>query len=248
MPRTDPATGEGTWRRRATIAATIVVVLGAAAVYAGTASPIFRARTLNVEGTGKLGRNQILHLAQIDSTTNILWLSGSAVTDRVTASPWVKSAIVTKSYPSTLTISVVERSEVASVASGDSWTALAADGMALEVYEKMPVGLPLIVGALGPDIGHLAAETTPAATAIGLMNEATRSQVEKVVIAADGTLRLFLTAGGRVEYGDPTELSEKADALSGILSWSEENHSEIRTADLTAPGAPAAKVTKSAST
>jgi len=248
LPRADSGTGEGTWRRRAPIAVAIVLVLAAAAVYAATASPLFRARTLNVEGTGKLGRAQILHLAQIDTTTNILWLSGSTVSGRLMASPWVRSATVTKSYPSTLTISVVERSAVAATESGDSWLALAADGTALELLKKMPPGLPLIVGAASPAIGRLSAETTPAATAVGLMNEETRSQVEKVVVAPDGTLRLFLVGGGRVEYGEAVELKDKADSLSGILSWAQENHSRIRTVDLTAPAAPAAKVTKTAST
>lgn len=223
------------------------MVIGAA-VYAATASPLFRARTLNVEGGGKLGSSQILHLAQVDTNTNLLWLSGAAVSARLTASPWVKSATVSKSYPSTLTISVVERSAVAAVRSGDSWVSVAADGTGLEMNDKLPVGLPQIVGAAGPAIGHAAAETTPAATAAGVMNTTTRSQVERIVIAADGTLRLSLAAGGRVDYGPPTALKEKADALSGILTWALENHSRIRTVDLTAPGAPAAKVTKSAST
>ena len=224
----------------------MVLIVGA--VYAATASPLFRARTLNVEGGGKLGRSQILHLAQVDTDTNILWLSASAVSGRLTASPWVKSATVAKSYPSTLTVSVVERFPVAVTKSGDSWLAMADDGTGLEIIERMPPGFPLIVGAAAPAIGHATVESTPAATAAGLMNDATRSQVGKIVIAADGTLGLFLSAGGRVEYGQPTELKEKADALSGILSWAQENGSKIRTVDLTAPAAPAAKVTKTAQT
>lgn len=223
-------------------------MLAATAIYAATASPLFRVRTLNVNGAGEVGRTQILHLAQIDDTTNILWLSGSAVSARLAASPWVKSATVEKSYPSTLTITVVQRSAVATVASGGDWLAIAADGTALETYKETPVGLPLIVGVAAPVVGHTSAETTPAATAAGLMNAETRSRVDRIVVAADSTLRLFLVGGGRVEYGAPTELKEKADALSGILAWSQENNSKIRTADLTAPAAPAAKVTKSAST
>lgn len=247
MPRADLSAGGSAWHRRAPIAAAVLLVLVAAAVYAATASPLFRARILNVEGGGKLGREQILHLAQIDTNTNILWLSGSAVTGRLVASPWVKSATVSKSYPSTLTIGVVERSAVAVTHSGAAWMSVAADGTGLETNERMPPGLPQIVGAVGPTVGHAAAETTPAAAAAGFMNEATRSQVERILVASDGTLRLFLSAGGRVEYGPPTELKEKADALSGILSWAQENNSKIRTVDITAPGAPAAKVTKPAS-
>jgi len=244
LPRASASTRGDAWRRRAPVAAAVLLVLIAAAVYATTASPLFRARTINVEGGGKLGRSQILQLAQIDVGTNILWLSAAAASARLTASPWVKSATIAKSYPSTLTVSVVERSPVAVTKSGDSWLAMAEDGTGLEIIERVPPGLPLIVGAAGPAVGQTAAGTTPAATAAGFMNEATRSQVERIVVADDLALQLFLSTGGRVEYGQPVELKEKADALSGILSWAQENESRIRTVDLTAPGAPAAKVTK----
>ena len=125
MPRADRRSDGTAGRRWAPIVAATLLAVLAVAGYAAVASPLFRAKTLEVEGSGKLGRTQILRLAQVDSTTNILWLSGSAVSARLTASPWVESATVTKSYPSTLTISVVERSAVAAVASGDSWLAIA---------------------------------------------------------------------------------------------------------------------------
>lgn len=244
MPPAERRTGfKGSWPRRAPTAATVILAIIALAVYLVTVSPLFKAHTLNVAGNSEFTRAKVLKLAKVDEGTNILSLSGRAVVDRLSADPWIAGAEVTKSYPSTLTITIKERMPAASMKEGDSWVLVAGDGTGLERTQHEPA-LPLILGVAPPPIGGLSAQATPAATALGLMSESIRNEIEKIVVADDGSLEAFLAGGGRVAYGPPSDLAKKAEALAGIITWAADNHAKIRTIDLTAPDAPAAKVNK----
>lgn len=230
---------------RAPILGAISLVLIVGLAYAVTASPLFRAREMRVRGLDRLSESKVLHLAGVDSTTNILWLSGAKVRQRLEFSPWIDSASVSKSYPSTLTISVVERVPAAVIERGkQGYMVVAGDGIALQEAEG-PGRLPVIAGLEILDLGQkLPASLLPAAEAAGDLNDVARAEVSKIVLADDGTLSMRLRSGAKIDFGPATELQAKADSLAGIIAWADENHSAIRYADLSAPSAPAAKVGK----
>jgi len=229
--------------RKPTFLAVVFILLFASLVFVTTVSPLFHAKTINIDGESTLKEGKVLELAGIDGGTNLLWLSGSAVSERLTADPWIASVEVDKRLPSTLTITIAERHAVAQMGTGHDWILIAEDGTALEPSRRV-LDLPEIQGAPAPGLGSADERSTPAAKAIAALTGATREAVERVIIEEDGTLRMILRDGGRVEYGAADRFDEKGQAIGGVVSWATENGATIKTLDVTAPSAPAAKVTK----
>jgi cell division protein FtsQ len=226
-----------------TFLAVLSLLLLVSLAFVTTVSPLFHAKTIAVQGETQLKEGQILEIAKVDTGTNILWLSGSAVSDRLEAEPWIASAKVTKRYPSTLTIVVAEHRAVAQMGTAHDWTLIGEDGSALQTSRRASE-LPEIQGAAAPGLGSRDERSTPAAKAVAALTPATLAAVERVIIEDDGTLRMILRDGGKVEYGSADQFVEKGQAIGGVVTWSAENGAKIKTLDVTAPSAPAAKVTK----
>lgn len=235
--------GKG-WLRRPAFFVVLVVLLVLCLVFVTTLSPLFHAKTIDVEGESHLKEAKILALSKVDGGTNILWLSSAAVAERLTSDPWVQVAEVKKRYPSTLTIAVTERTAVAQMGAGHEWTLIAGDGTALESSNRVG-GLPEIQGVAAPGIGSRGSSSTPAAQAVAALTPSTREAVERVIIDDDGSLRMILRDGGKVEYGPAAEFAAKGEAIGGVVIWAADNGARIRTLDVTAPSAPAAKINES---
>ena len=227
------------WRRVAF--AGVMAVILAAAAWVVSLSPVFRAHDIVVEGYSELTRPQVLRLAQISDATNVLWLSTGTVEERLLEDPWIAEATVSKDLPSGIRVMITERVPSAVVQQGSIWTVLANDGLALEQVTRDP-HLPRILGGAAPTVGAQSETTTAAAVFGGYMDNATRVEVDRIIVESDSSLRLETVSGARVTLGPPVELWAKAEALRGILVWAAENHARIRSVDLTTPDAPAARV------
>ena len=84
----------------------------------------FRAREIEVNGNGRLNRQQVLDIAGIDSRTNILKLNLSTTRKRLLADPWIADAAVSRSIPSGLTVSIREEKPLAMLSMGEKQTFL----------------------------------------------------------------------------------------------------------------------------
>jgi cell division protein FtsQ len=227
--------------RSAAIATLGLLVVGFA-VFVVVNSPLFSARHINVTGAGALGNDRILALAGISPATNLLKLSPGVVTDRLEQSPWIKSASVHRSFPSTITVQVTVREPVAEVKSGaKAYATIASDGTVLDASNADP-GLPLIVGAPRPGaVGSRPGEYLTPAVAAGAFDVWLRDRIESLSSGRNG-LVLRLHDGTLVTWGSSDDAVMKADDLEGILQWSKDNHTAVRSIDVSAPHAPAAKV------
>jgi cell division protein FtsQ len=213
----------------AVLAAGVLAAGGAGVV----ASPVFHARTIEVSGTSHLGRTEILRLAGLAPGTNVLWLDAGAAARRLETSRWIESASVSRSLPSTVRITVTERTPAAEVKVGSRWALVAADGTVLDRVSGDP-GLPLLDTAMG-NRRHLG----PSASVIGAMTPWVRSRVRSVAAEGDGSLVVELSSGVRVLFGDPSDISVKDQALAGILRWLSSSQAPVGYIDLRAPLAPA---------
>ena len=231
--------------RSALIFAAVLGVLSLVAAWALTVSPLFRLEDLTVDGLDHLKQAQVLHLAQISDSTNVLWLSAGKVEGRIESDPWVADAEITKDLPSGLTIRVRERSPVAVAGAKRAWLLVSPDGVVVDTARARPT-LPELPGVAGLTVGQTIPEGHMAAARLaGSLNSYGVSEaVESVVVDPTGDLRLVLVEGGKVTVGPPEELDQKAEAIAGIVKWAEVNDSDIRSIDVTAPAAPAAKVSR----
>jgi len=222
----------------------MIALAGVLAVLVGgwrvTNSRIFALRNLRVVGNVRLTTSQVERLAGLTRTTNVFWFSSGKAEGKLTESPWVAGATVSRTLPGDVVIRVIERSPVAVVAAPAGRPSLvAADGTVLG-----PAGragrLPLIsvLGSLPSPGGHVDART-PGLVVAAALPGSVRRQVASIDVAADGQIMLWLKDGVRVLFGDASEAPAKVEALSAVLSWTSRNGAHLVYVDVQAPSAPA---------
>ena len=208
-----------------------VVAGGGAGV---AASPLFHARSIEVTGAAHLDRSQVLRLAGLSPGMNVLWFDAGAAARRLEGDRWIASATVTRSLPSTVRVSVTERSPAAEVKVGSRWALVAADGTILGRVSSDP-GLPVLEGSIGN-----ARSLRPPASVVGGMAPWLRSRVRSVSADSKGSMVIELASGVQVLFGAPSDIAVKDQALAGILRWQAGSNAPIGYIDLRAPLAPSA--------
>lgn len=206
-------------------------------------SSVFDARRIEVEGNRRRSTLQLLALARITPTTNVLWLDAAEAARRLERDPWVAEASVHRSLPSTVRITVVERTPAAVVRSAVSSLLVADDGTVLGPLDAEPgtaPGLPVIAGP-----GSLPSREEPsevrAALALRPMDAALRARVRRITVGTEGSVTLRLRSGTLVRYGPVEETERKAAAIEGVVEWAIENGRPLATIDVRAPEAPTAE-------
>ena len=135
------------------VAAAVLLVWGA---LAATRAPMFRVDTIQTTGGRHLDRAAILKIAAIPPDTALPWLPASAIERRLERSAWVKTARVSRDYPSTVRIAIQERRPVAVVDAGgtDLWV-VSTDGHWLGRRSAEESGVVVVrdVGDVKPAVG-----------------------------------------------------------------------------------------------
>jgi len=222
----------------------VLTVIAAAVAIAGVSlvasrSSLFHLRHLEVVGTTSLTRAEVVRLAALSSSTNVLWVDPGAVERRLESDPWVATATVSRRLPGTIRISVVERAPVAMIRDERGFTLLAADGVALSTVEADPA-LPEIVIVAGSSArsGDASAQAEAARAIAGLARGRLPTVVRAVVWA--GALTVELDDGTRVEFGQPIGIQAKAAAARRILRWVTAQHASVASVNVMAPDSPTA--------
>jgi cell division protein FtsQ len=217
----------------------VSVLLGAAAVTL-TRSPLFDASEIDVRGASHVARADVLRIAAITPKTNVFTLDAGAAEARLERDPWIAGATITKDLPSTLIVDIDERVAVAVVQWGGVLRLVADDGALLEAaLPRVSAGLPDIAftdqQGLQPE-----ANVGGAARAIAAMVPTLRHRIDGVSILADGQLRVDLTSGAQVAYGEAIDLQQKAMALRALLDYAAGKGASVVSADVRVPSAPTA--------
>ena len=216
--------------RRWTIAALAAVLVATSAV-AATYTSLFAAKTIELRGSHRIPRAEVLSLARVNDRSNVFHLDASVVERRLERDPRILEADVTTSLPDRLVIEIVQRMPVAVV--GIPEALVGADGVVIG-----PAGDTADLPALVAPAGVLA---TAAATA-GALDPALRRAVDAVVVTPDGGLEVRMAAGFSASFGDTSDLAAKAASLGALLAWVQERGVTVVSADLAVPGSPTAQL------
>lgn len=108
----------------------------------------FRVRSVAVQGTRRMDPKPIYRIALDQRTTALPLVDVAAIRSRLLDFGWVKDARVSRRYPDTLVVDIVERSPSALWQDGSRLSLIDADGHVLDnvPVTRMP-DLPLLVGA-----------------------------------------------------------------------------------------------------
>jgi cell division protein FtsQ len=217
------------------------VLLVAAAWWVST-SPLFRMHSLDVVGNHRLSASRVASLGGLTSSTNVLWLRTSTIERRLEANPMIASARVTRRLPSTIMISVTERTPVGLLGGGRSPMLVAGDGTILGSARGADAHLPTIRGARGDSVPVAAGRVRagdPALAAAASLSPSVRARVATVKEQRDGFVVLRMRAGYLVRFGDGTRAKEKGRVLTALLAWARDHGVTPSSIDVAAPDAPA---------
>lgn len=107
----------------------------------------FRVKSIDVRGIKRMDPRPVYELAADQKTTAMPLLDVTAIRDRLLEYGWVKDARVSRRFPDTLVIDIVERQPAALWQDEDRLTLIDADGV---VLDRVPVSqmpdLPLLIG------------------------------------------------------------------------------------------------------
>ena len=212
----------------------IVMAMLVGVAVLSTHSAIFSARTITVRGASHLSEAEILVRSGIHPGTNVFYLDTAAARDRLVADPWVASASVARSLPSTVVITIHEVRPVGVTANAQAPMLLAQDGTTLG---SPPPGTRLpVVGTAGD--GSIRDVTE----ALGAMTPSLLARVATAAVAADGSITLALRDGVSVSYGDGGDAYRKAQALRSVLTWAANQPIGVESIDVSSPGVPTARL------
>jgi cell division protein FtsQ len=206
----------------------LLVALLAGAAWVVLASSFMAVTTIKVSGTHRTSAALVELTAAVADGTPLARVDLVAVEHRVEQLTVVKSAVVTRSWPHTVVITVVERTPVAVAQSAAGhWELLDAEGVDLAGVSRRPPGLPLV--ALDPATADKNTLRAAAAVASALP-PSLRAKVKDVTAATPDSVQLDLADGGLVRWGSAQDDALKAKVLGVLLTH------RARVYDVTAPG------------
>lgn len=212
----------GVYRRRRLAAVVVALFLAVAACLVVRVvlydSRLFDVQGVQVEGVSTVPAAAVLAAAAVPTGAPLASIDTAGVAARVAALPAVATAAVARSWPHTVTVTVVERVPVATATTPSGVQLVDAGGV---VYPGTPPpGLPrLIFGAVGPDDPS----TGSALAALATLPTPIRSQVltvDATVAGANvpGQVTFGLTGNRQVVWGTDDRATEKAAVLVPLLT------------------------------
>ena len=223
-------------RRRRSLRLAGAVLLLAAALWFLWAGPVLAVGTVQVDGAGAVSAEEVRKAAGIDTGTPLLRVDVEDVAARVARLPQVAAVEVTRGWPRSVVITVVERIPVAVVGQVGRRSLVDADGVLFDTITGAPPPgvVPLDVASPGP--GDPA--TMAALEALVALPEEVRDEIEGATVTGPEDITLALTDGTLVRWGGPAESGTKASVLTALLDRVADGDLEpAATIDLSTPDA-----------
>lgn len=200
-------------RRRwiALLAVITVLAIGYLVLFTST----FGARSVTVLGATTIPADAVRAAAAIEPGTPLVRLDTDEVAARVAKLPKVFSAQVSRSFPSTVEITIVERTPVAGVSSVVGVHLVDGTGLDYETVKQAPPGLPeLVVDTVRPDDPA----TRAAVSVLSAIPQQLRAQVASVIAKTPFNVQLVLSDERVVKWGSADASQRKAAVLAPLLT------------------------------
>jgi cell division protein FtsQ len=234
LPRRRPARRPS--RRRRPLQLTVAALLLVLATWALWAGPLLAVGTVQVDGTRTLPDEQVREAAGIEEGTPLLRVDVDAAAARVARLPQVADAEVTRGWPRSVVITIVERVPVAVVGEAGRRSLVDADGVLFDTITGDPPDgvVPLEVADPGPDDPV----TRAALDAVVALPARVRDDVAAAAAVSAEDVSLTLDDGTVVRWGGAAESETKADVLTALLTQFADGTLEpAETIDVSAPDA-----------
>lgn len=172
-------------------------------------------RQVEVVGADSLTPLQVEQAAAVRLRQPLAGVDLERIRGRVEVLPAVDRAVVSRRWPSTLVIEVVERTPVAAVPTGKEFALIDAEGVAFRTVPRRPSDLPVAeLAAPGPEDIN----TRSALTVLASLTAELREQLLSISVPAPAQVRLTLRKDRSVIWGDETQSETKAQVATALLA------------------------------
>jgi len=216
----------------------VAVAIVAAVAWALLGSRLLVVRSVQVTGTGpQVSRAQVLAVARVPAGLPLIRVNTAAVAQRVDGIRQVQSTQVSRSWPSTVVISVRLRTPVFAIAVQGGYALVDAYGVDVRDSARRPPRLPLLqlaAGAAGTGGAAGLSSLRPVARAgAAVLSELPPAIARRVAVVSAPTpseVSLELANGVVIVWGDSSRAAEKARELTLLM------RTHARRYDVSAPG------------
>ncbi|MEV6346688.1 FtsQ-type POTRA domain-containing protein [Actinoplanes sp. NPDC051851] len=171
-------------------------------------------RNVEVVGVQVLTADQVRAAAAVQEGRPLAGVDLDRVGARIRALPPVDRVAVSRRWPGTLMIEVVERTPVAAVPAGTRFTLIDGEGVPFRTVAEQPDGLPLArLATPGRDDEN----TGSALTVLAALSDDLREQLIAISVASPVQIRLELRKGRVVIWGDDTDSAKKSEVATALL-------------------------------
>jgi cell division protein FtsQ len=201
----------------------VVIIL---AVWLVAFSPVLGVRTVSVSGTHRLTVDEVRTAAAVRSGTPLIRLDTGAVRARVAALPDVADVEVSVSYPSTVHITITERTPVGYLTTSTGYVLIDRSGAQYRQSVTQPAGLPRFelptnadgsTNSTDPEVvasGHAIAVV---AAALASTSAPVLAKLSAISANSPDSITLVLRDGRIVTWGSADRSDEKARLLPALL-------------------------------
>jgi cell division protein FtsQ len=169
---------------------------------------------VEVDGVELLSAKEVVAAAEVDVGTPLARVDLDEITGRIEAIPEVSEADVHRSWPDTVTITVVERTPIAAVRQQGSWWVMDGEGVVFRRTGSRDEALPVVQApsGLGDEAMREVAEVVTALPA-DILEDTKRVQAETM-----DSITVKLRGGREVVWGSAAESERKAEVLRVLLA------------------------------
>jgi len=192
-------------------------------------SSLFAVHHISISGEQTIAAAEIESAAKVPFDTPLIDADLGRIRQRVQAMPGIESATVSRSWPQTISITVVERMPVAVVATKTGLRNIDANGVLFGHRPRRPAGIPLINLAGNVDKSALEGAVTVAAS----LPPSILKQVTSITVRTMDDIRLNLTQGRHIRWGNASDSATKAEVATALLRL------HRRVIDVSVPSNPA---------
>ncbi len=191
----------------------LVAVLLATGIVFGTG--VFGVRELRVVGAAQVTPEQVRQAAAVPDRMPLARVDLEKVQERVAALAPVERVTASRKWPGTVLIELVERTPVAVVPHGRQFVVVDGAGVVFQTRADRPDGLPLVRVAMpGPaDVG-----TRGALQVLAALTSQLRERLVEVMVEGPAGIRVKLTGGRTVIWGDASRSETKARVATSLLT------------------------------
>jgi cell division protein FtsQ len=176
---------------------------------------VFGVRQVRVVGVNLVTPTEVRVAAALPEGAPLARVDLAAVRGRVGALAPVATVMVSREWPDTIVIEVVERTPTAVVPQGKRFAVVDRTGVVFQTLDRRPAELPLVrVASPGRDD----AGTRAALEVLAVLTPQLREQLAEVAVEGPARIKVLLRGGRTVVWGDATSGDTKARVATSLLA------------------------------